>query len=102
MHRTNSSSLVGLFINIAGLSRFGAVAETSHRQGKDLTQLPTILDNDLFIGPPGAAAETFDFLDNVHAFCHRSKDHMFAIKPCSFYGTEKELGAVCVRSSVGH
>jgi len=67
-----------------------------------LGDLTAIGDDDFLGGCARLRADALDFLNDVHAFGHRSEDAMLAIQPVSLDGAQEKLGAVGVRAGVGH
>ena len=68
----------------------------------DFLALAAVCDDDLFCGLAALGSKGLNFLDYVHALDNLSKDDVLAIKPLGLGGAQEELGAVGVRSSVGH
>jgi len=64
--------------------------------------LSTVNNDDLLRGFTRLGAKALNFLHNIHALDHLSKDHVFPVQPLSLSGAEEKLGSVGVGSSVGH
>ena len=55
-------------------------------------------NHDLGTGGTGLGSDTFDGLDNVHAFDNLSENNVLSVKPGGLGGTEEELTSVGVGS----
>jgi hypothetical protein len=67
-----------------------------------LRELTGCRNHDWCAGLSTSGADALDFLDNIQAFRHISKDDVLSIKPRSFHSTEEKLTSVRVGSSIGH
>jgi len=63
---------------------------------------PAVGDNDFLAGFSRLGSEGLDLLDNIHALDNLAKHNVLAIKPLGLGGTQEELTAIGVGSSVGH
>ena len=68
----------------------------------EASEFTTVQDIDNLTGLPSHGAALLNLPDNVEAGHHRAEHHMFPIQPAGLLGTDKELGAICVRTRVSH
>lgn len=67
-----------------------------------LAQLTTFFNHNLLGSLPALWSESFQFLDNIHAFDDTSEDHMLVVQPASLDSCYEELASVGVGTRVGH
>jgi hypothetical protein len=61
------------------------------------------LSNDYFLaGLATLGSKTFNLSHNFQAFNHIAEHYMLAVQPFGFDGTQKELGSICVGTSICH
>jgi len=65
-------------------------------------KLTAVGDSDLLGAFSGLGSIRLDLLDDIHALDNLSENDMFAVQPGGLGGTDEELAAVGVGSSVGH
>lgn len=66
----------------------------------NLGQLTTISNNDFLSGLAALVAESFNLLNNVHAFNNGTEDNMTVIQPGGLNSCNEELRTICVGSSI--
>jgi hypothetical protein len=69
---------------------------------KCLTELTTVINNNLLAGLAVLGAIGLDLLDNVHALNNLSEDNVPVVQPGGLHGRQEELGAIGVGASVSH
>ena len=66
------------------------------------SELSTVQNFDNLTGLPSHGAALLNLLDNVEARHHRAEHHVLPVQPTSLLRTDEELGAIRVRTRVGH
>ena len=69
----------------------------NHQQAMSSLELAGSGNHDLGTGGTGLGSDTFDGLDNVHAFDNLSENNVLSVKPGGLGGTEEELTSVGIR-----
>jgi hypothetical protein len=65
-------------------------------------ELSRVFHDNTGAGGSRTRSHTFHGTDNIHAIDNLSKDHVLSVEPVGLGGTQKELRAVGVGSSVRH
>ena len=67
-----------------------------------LGELTAVFNHDLLGGLAGGGTDLLDRRDDVHALGDGAEHDVLAVEPGGLHGAEEELGAVGVRTRVGH
>ena len=67
-----------------------------------MSDLTTVQDIDHLAGLPSPRAHLLDLPDDVEPRHHRAEHHVLPVQPTGLLRTDEELGAVGVRTRVGH
>lgn len=89
-------------IDVPTLNNAVATAMVPFECMAGMLQLAAISDNNFCIGTAIRSAISLNLANNIHTLNNIAKDNMLAVQPGSLNSAKEELGAIGVRSSIGH